>query len=193
MALAQYSSALFGLLAPALVLASGQPSLAEATMCDFQAYSDDKDPAGTNVRAGPGTNYDIVGVLMPEAIDDSYTFTPGFDVIASDSGWFKIGDAVAGQYADEIERVVFEGPGWVSAKLVKFEIEDWHLRAGPTFDADVTLEMDPSTPWSMDNIQVTDVHACAGRFVEVTLSNLAGDSKRGWVTDLCGSQVTTCP
>ena len=38
------------LLASALVLTTSLPSLAASNICDFHAYSDDSDPAGTNVR-----------------------------------------------------------------------------------------------------------------------------------------------
>jgi hypothetical protein len=41
------------LLAGVLLLATGLPALAASNICDFHAYSDDSDPAGTNVRSGP--------------------------------------------------------------------------------------------------------------------------------------------
>ena len=42
------------LLASALVFVTSLPTLAASNICDFYAYSDDNDPAGTNVRSGPG-------------------------------------------------------------------------------------------------------------------------------------------
>lgn len=180
------------LAAMAVVLATGLPTLAASNICDFHAYSDDSDPAGTNVRSGPGTSYEIIGVLLPEEVEESYSFTPEFQVTAFDNGWFQIGDAVAGQYADGPERTVFMGPGWISAKLVEFDIEDWRLRDGPSLESNVILSMDSDTPWSLDDARIQAVHACEGGSLDVTLVNPPGDTKRGWVTDLCGNQATTC-
>src|SRR4051812_13346244 len=108
------------LLAATLVLATSLPSLAASNICDFHAYSDDSDPAGTNVRSGPGTSYAVIGVLLPETVEESYSFGPEFAVTAFDHGWFQIGDANYGDYGGEGEKRVFDGPGWVSAKLVGF-------------------------------------------------------------------------
>ena len=180
------------LLASAIVLATSLPSLAASNICDFYAYSDDSDPAGTNVRSGPGTSYGVVGVLLPENVQESYTFTPEFQVTAFDNGWFQIGDASYGDYDGVGRKPALKGPGWVSAKLVEFEIEDWNLRDAPSLDAKVTLEMNYDTPWQLDGVRIQTVHACDGGFLDVTLINPGGATTRGWVTDLCGNQATTC-
>jgi hypothetical protein len=180
------------LLASALVFATSLPILAASNICDFQAYSDDSDPAGTNVRSGPGTSYGIVGVLKPESVEDTYSFTPEFQVTAFDNGWFQIGDASYGDYEGEGEKPALKGPGWVSAKLVEFEIEDPNMREAPSLDAKVTLKMEFDTAWGLDRVRLQTIHACEGGFLDVTMINTAGDTKRGWVTDLCGNQATTC-
>jgi hypothetical protein len=180
------------LLATSVFLATGLPALAATNVCDFQAYSDDSDPAGTNVRSGPGTAFGVTGVLVPTRDLDGYLWSPEFAVTGFENGWFQIGDATAGQYGEGPEVRVFEGPGWVSARLVEFAIEDWNLRAGPSWDASVILEMAVDTPWYLDSLRVQTVHACDGRFLEVTLVNEAGDTRRGWVNNICGNQATTC-
>lgn len=184
------------LVATTLVLATSLPTLAASNICDFHAYSDDSDPAGTNVRSGPGISYGIIGVLLPETVEDTYSFTPEFPVTAFDNGWFQIGDANYGDYGGDSEKHVFEGPGWVSAKLVDFAMEDSLLRDGPSLDAATLFDMhsvyDPANAWNLDEVRVQTVHACEGGFLDVTVTNPAGETRRGWVTDLCGNQATTC-
>ena len=182
----------YTLLAGSLFLATGLPAMAAPNVCEFQAYSDARDPDGTNVRSGPGTNFGIVGVLTPEKDDSDYVWSPEFAVTKFDNGWFQIGDATAGQYGDGPEVQIFKGPGWVSAKLVEFAIEDANLRDGPSWDATVSLQMASDTPWYLDRLRVQTVHACDGRFLDVTLVNEAGDTRRGWVNNICGNQATTC-
>ncbi|MDB5529627.1 MAG: hypothetical protein JWR51_2730 [Devosia sp.] len=185
------------LLAATLVLATSLPTLAASNICDFHAYSDGSDPAGTNVRSGPGTSHEVIGVLKAVHDASDYDWSPEFDVTKFDSGWFQIGDASIGDFGDIPPHKVFKGPGWVSAKLVDFVIEDPLLRDGPSPDAKTVLDMhsldDQVNPWNLDEVRVQTVHACDGGFLDVTITNPAGQTKRGWVNDLCGSQATTCP
>jgi hypothetical protein len=159
------------LLATSMFIAKGFPALAHTNVCDFRAYSDDGDPAGTNVRSGRGTAFGVTGVLLPTKDLDGYVWSPEFAVTGFEKGWFQIGDATAGQYVEGPEVRVFEGPGWVSAKLVEFSIEDWNLRNRPSWDAAVILQMAVDTPWYVDTLRVLTVHACDGRFLDVTLVN----------------------
>ena len=180
------------LLTTSVFLATGLPALAATNVCEFQAYSDDSDPAGTNVQSGPGTSYSVIGVLVPERDASGYVWSPEFTVTKFENGWFLIGDATTGQYGDGPDVRVFKGPGWVSAKLVEFAIEDSNLRDGPSWRADVILNMANETPWYFDGLRVQTVHACEGRFLDVTLVNKAGDTRRGWINNICGNQATTC-
>lgn len=179
-----------------VVFATSLPTLAASNICDFHAYSDGSDPAGTNVRSGPGTSHDIVGVLKAVHDASDYDWSPEFDVTKFDNGWFQIGDASIGDFGDIPPHEVFTGPGWVSAKLVDFVIEDPLLRDGPSLEAAIVLDMhslyDEANEWNLDEVRVQTVHACDGGFLDVTVTNPSGQTKRGWVTDLCGNQATTC-
>ena len=183
-------------LAALLLVATALPAVAASNICDFRGYSDDKDPAGTNVRSGPGTDHEIIGVL--KAVDDGsgYGWSPEFPVRAFKDGWFQIGDARIEDYGDVPPDKVFTGPGWVSSKLVLFDIEDPLLRDGPSLDAATVLDMnslyDPANAWNLADIRLQTVHACEGPFLEVTVINPTGQTKRGWITDLCANQATTC-
>lgn len=180
------------LLAGVLLLATGLPSFAASNICSFQAYSDDSDPAGANVRSGPGTDHDIIGVLKAVHDTEGYDWSPEFAVTAFKDGWFKIGDIRMRDYGDFPPVDVFKGPGWISAKLAEFEVEDWNMREAPSLDAKVTLEMASDTPWYLGTARITTIHGCDGGFLDVTITNPAGQTKRGWVTDLCANQATTC-
>lgn len=184
------------LLAATVVLANGLPTLAASNICDFHAYSDDADPDGTNVRSGPGIDHAVVGVLKSVHDASGYDWSPEFEVTAFEDGWFKIGDARIEDYGDIPPSRVFQGPGWVSSKLVVFDIEDPLLRDGPSLEAATVLDMgslyDPANAWNLSDVRVQTVHACEGAFLDVTVTNLAGQTKRGWITDLCGNQATTC-
>lgn len=186
------STAVAGVLFAALTL----PALAASNICDFHAYADDRDPGGTNVRSGPGTDYGIVGVLKVVHAASGYDWSPEFDVTAFDDGWFRIGDASIGDFGDTPPGTVFEGPGWISSRLVGFEIEDPQLRAGPSLDAATLLDMnsiyDPANDWNLDEVRVQAVYGCEGGFLDVVVTNLSGERRRGWITDLCGNQATTC-
>lgn len=174
----------------ALLIASLSLPAVAADTCDFQAYANDPDPAGTNVRSGPGTSYPVIGVLKPTTME-GYTFGAEFHVDGFEDGWFRIGDASTGQYGDDTEEVVFKGPGWISVKLVGFEIEDINLLAGPAYDAEPIVTLDGN--WSLDKARIQTIHGCEGRFLHVSLADGTGSVATGWVGDLCGSQVTTCP
>ncbi|WP_156342878.1 SH3 domain-containing protein [Devosia sp. A16] len=168
---------------------------AASNVCTFRAYSDDTDPQGTNVRSGPGKGFPIAGVLKSNAGDDG-TFSPEFDVRRFKDGWVEIGDATIGQYGDGPEQVLFEGPGWVSARLIRFEIEDPVLREAPGMAAKTVQHLGyvegAANPWALDQVKVETIHGCEGPFIDVTLVNARGETARGWATDICENQATTC-
>jgi hypothetical protein len=180
-----------------LLAVPAAPAEAASNVCAFRAYADSSDPAGVNVRSGPGTSFPIVGVLeVTSDEEDGGEFTPEFDVARFEAGWVEIGDAVAGQYGGGEETTVFTGPGWVSAKLIRFEIEDPIVRSAPDMDAGEVVNLgymdDADNPWSLGQIELSTIHGCEGEFVDVTLTNQLGETARGWATDLCENQATTC-
>lgn len=181
---------LSALLAVVIVGSLSLQALAAST-CEFGAYANDPDPAGANVRSGPSLKHSVIGVLKAEEPDgDDYVFTPEFRVTAFQDGWFQIGDAVVGQYGDGPERTVFQGPGWISAKLVGFDIQDWHLYEAPSTSSAVRHDLQDW--WSNSLITVSAIHDCQGGFINVTITNESGESATGWATNLCGNQATTC-
>ena len=173
----------------AMLPMAGAFAVEPSNICDFYGYTDDPDPTGTNVRSGPGTDNPVLTVL-PQSIDAD-GFTPQFHIIGFDNGWFEIEDVNTGDYDGIGAQKLFAGPGWISASLVYFDIEDQYLTGAPSPDAAKTIDL-IAEPWAAKSVFLEKVHACQGRFVDVTLTNRAGLSARGWASDVCGNQATTC-
>ena len=80
------------------------------TRCDIPAFLYDDDPKGTNVRSGPGSTFEIIGVLPRENTDT-------VQVIASKPSWVQISGAL-----DDDGETIFSKKGWVFASLLGMAI-----------------------------------------------------------------------
>lgn len=163
-------------------------------ICDFYAFTADPDPAGTNVRAGPGTSFPILSVL-PQSYGSAEfdgEFAPDLHVIGFSDGWYQIESASVGLYGDAEETTIFEGPGWISSRLASFYVEDLFLAVAPEADAVRNVDIS-SDSWQYSGPTLQAVHGCLGGFVDVTVANAEGETARGWTDNICASQVTTCP
>lgn len=175
----------------ALAVLCAYPALAAETSCNITGWSEDKDPAGLNVRAGPSKNARVIAVLPPET-----DYAVEFDIIASEGGWLKIKDAVAPTYSDAPDRKVFAGPGWVFADKVRFVINDTELRSAPREDAPTVLKLSIQTPdyaQGPDSAMIDHVFGCDGGFADIEVHMDKGPHMRGWADRICNNQVTTCP
>lgn len=79
--------------------------------CDAQAYVNDPDPRGMNVRSGPGSNYPVVGNLPNQDVDGI-----GVHLTGSQGDWVRIDLAV--EQGGDPARELFKGEGWVYAPLL---------------------------------------------------------------------------
>lgn len=162
-----------------------------AASCAFTAHVWDEDPSGTNVRSAPSASASILTKLPQEVGEGDWAFSPEFDVIGFDKGWFLIENVTVDQYGPNPSRVIFPGPGWISSKLVSFSINDHHMRDAPSADAKVVAELIGES-WGPESVIVTKVNDCQGEFAKVLAETPDGQILEGWVTGLCGNQVTTC-
>lgn len=106
--------------------------------CMLQAWSNDTDPAGLRVHAGPGLATPEIGRL-PAAIDGDEHYAPNFNIVDVRDGWVKIADA------DDTDNpgkppAVFRGPGWVHGSRVVFTVQSDTGRAGPSVRAKVVVK-----------------------------------------------------
>jgi hypothetical protein len=177
---------------PALAATIAPP----AERCDFRAWSKDPDPAGLNVRAAPRADAAVIGRLPQPRIVDGEKLAVEFRVVGGTGAWLLIENAEFGDYGNGAKRV-FSGRGWVAASLVEVSPQDEKVRLGPTSDAGIADEPRPIGDGTYDFLSLRRILACRDRWVEMegefrVDKDKPGRAVRGWVTDLCGNQVTTC-
>ena len=185
------------LLPGAAAQAGPQVETAGATPCSFEAWSRDPDPDGLNVRAAPRRDAPVIGRLPAPATGGGDSYAVEFTVVGGRDGWFLIEDARFEEYAPGLARPVFGGPGWVAANLTAFTINAAALQAEPRDDSDAVAQLmgtDASGGmWGPDSVEIAKVHGCRGAWADVTVKDPNGRTTRGWATQLCSNQVTTCP
>jgi hypothetical protein len=166
-----------------------------ATACQVSGWSDDHDPAGLNVRAAPRKDAAIIG-RIPAARDQAGdTYAAEFDIIGSRDGWLLVRAARFADYGDgKGDHAVFAGPGWVFADKVRFLINREEMRSAPRADAPIVARLSARGGASgPDSATIDHVHGCSGAFVDITAHSESAAPARGWATDICSNQVTTCP
>ena len=146
--------------------------------CSATAFVADTDPAGLNVRSGPGSDFAIQDTLPTnEAVEVS--------IVGATNGWFLVNEAWS---ADQAE---LEKPGWIYAPLLGVT----------TTSLDIN---DPEAPASLYEAPdgFSGVKATVPKFSEVTLVDCAGDwlqvqtsDTTGWLAigDQCSDPTSTCP
>src|SRR5258705_4297026 len=79
--------------------------------CDARAYVVDRDPAGLNVRSGPGKTFKTIGNLSNQNVEGI-----GVHITGAIGDWIRIDRAIG--EGGEQERIFFQGEGWVYAPLL---------------------------------------------------------------------------
>ncbi|MEM0981054.1 MAG: SH3 domain-containing protein [Cyanobacteria bacterium P01_H01_bin.58] len=151
---------------------------AEEQSCSAAAFVVDDDPAGLNVRSGPGSDFPVIDNLPTDGPVE-------VTIAAAANGWMKLSVAWSMQQQE------LEEEGWVYAPLlgVTTRSED---SSSP--DVPVALLADPDA--------AATVASELPQFEEVTLLSCSGDwlqvqgtGSEGWLAagNQCSSPVTTCP
>lgn len=177
--------------------AIAEAAIVDVSNCVLGAWSLDTDPNGLNVRAGPGTQYAVIGNI-PAALRaaDGTEFAAELEITGSREGWFRTDKAVLDDYySDEDPKVVFEGEGWVSGRLLGLLLNQSNLYTAPSHDSPLAAELYRETERGgegPDSFMVDRLDACQGSWVEVE-GTFAGERLHGWASGTCANQVTTCP
>jgi len=162
--------------------------------CDIAGFGTDRDPAGTNIRATPGGT--AIGRLPAPIKRDDTLLPVEFRITDIHGDWIRIHAAEYGAYFPRTPRFHFAGPGWVHASLAATQTGSHRLRAAPKADAPTVVELSGTDKdgngWGADSITIRRIHACDGKFAEVTVKLPTGQQARGWVRNTCSNQVTTC-
>lgn len=167
-----------------------------AAKCTAHGYLNDKDPKGTNVRAGPSAKAAVIGRLPPptKMQDGDEIVAVEVEIAGAKDGWLLIRKA---------DRGSFKGTGWVFGGLMSGTLGGSQLLASPSDSANVvaSLQYTGDTGVGPDSFEVLQVHGCQGAYVDVTIRlapsltpypGLPPQPMRGWVRKMCSTQLTTC-
>jgi SH3-like domain-containing protein len=161
--------------------AGGQQASAAAVRCDLWAYAVDPDPAGLNVRSGPGKQYPVVGTLP--RVDNSLEV----HVLGATGQWLRIGEAMT----QETGESVFKGPGWVFGPMLAVETKDY-ASMNPN-ERRVRLFKEPSPRSAvvtrLPSEAEVNLVGCKGKWARVR-----HQKSEGWLApdSQCHSTLTTC-
>lgn len=200
--------------APAPPAAVAAPPAGE-TACAFGAFVAETDPAGLNVRAGPGTAHAVLGTLPP--IRRSHDDPPiqamvEVRVVAGRDGWFKIEGAQDNDALIEgPQRPMFKGAGWVSGRKLTVKSQAGVGRQRPDAKAPAVLIGRDGVVFDSDAFLASGrLAGCSGRWALVEYApierdgdaglevkpaakaGLAGGRFRAWVDRICALQETSC-
>lgn len=173
------------------VAASAPPS--EAARCDLAAWVMEDAPADLAVRAGPGPDYPSLATVPGPYSDGEETYFPEVKITGSRDGWFQVAEIVTGLYGGQTAAPVtaFTGEGWLPGDVLRLWVESGQLWSGPSAGAPIAVSFDDAGSGA-GYFEVDALRACEGVWVEVE-GTYSGERLRGWTSDTCANQVTTCP
>lgn len=168
--------------------------------CDFEAFVNETDPKGLNVRAGPSVKEKILGTIPPifQPRGESIKIRPEVRVVAARNGWFKIEDAKDNETLmaafDSGPRTMFKSSGWVSG--AKLTVKSMSNRAylSPNISSKDPFPDKGKEDETFDtesNVNSLSLVSCQGKWVQVRDRRLSSSSTF-WLNKICGLQETSC-
>ncbi|GEM_PF-2597913 len=182
---------------PPLAVQEGRQAADEAKPgeCSFGGWVRDEDPAGTNLRAGPGTQFEVVAVL-PRYKDDvgglAGIEAPDFDIVEARDGWFRLANV---QYlpldaAQPSDRKSYPD-GWIHGSKVDFALQTEFAFARPDSASPVV-----ASGWYEDDVHYQMPHRspsdCRGEWVKLEVAGHDGRWRSGWARGVCHIYETSC-
>ena len=166
------------------VATNDAPEKSEAsqeTTCDpieMEAYLDDPDESGTNIRSSPGGK--VVMTLKKDDQNPEYMFT----VTESSKGWFKIKGPIGGGDAD------IEVPGdeaWIHGSVIAVSTRNYGGQELSLLDQPEGGKTVGAIKAEAYGLKLKDL---CGAWTQVDYQGTIGWIETEW---LCGNPFTTCP
>ena len=148
-----------------------------AVPCDISAYVTDRDPAGLNVRSGPGGAQQVIGNLPDQQVEGGIVV----HITGSSGDWFRIDEAF--EEGGEEERVHFKGVGWVYGPLLGAD----GVGGGTAVYQEMSRQSRVAARVPGDS--GLNLRGCRGRWTYVEYKKV-----KGWAAPdtLCTNPLTTC-
>ena len=154
---------------------------AARTHCDLWAYVVDPDPAGLNVRSGPGKQFAVVGHLP------QHEYSVSVHVTGATGQWLRI----EGGEKQDTGEVVFKGAGWVYGPMLATQTKDYGGLdpEAPRVEIYVSPTKRASVVTRLPNETEVNLIGCRGRWAQVRHQTV-----EGWLDpeSQCYSTLTTC-
>lgn len=156
---------------------------AQIKQCSVEAWVNDTDPKGLNVRKKPNKLSEIVAKLVRSSAE------PGEDEIVvkiagtNNKGWFFIDDA----YRVDVDNIL-KTDGWIAASML-----GTGTKGSPNYNSPANLYATPSKKSKKVGTMPAEVEAklldCQGGWIKTTYKG-----KTGWLPpeNQCQSPWTTC-
>ncbi|HVG31374.1 MAG TPA: SH3 domain-containing protein [Pyrinomonadaceae bacterium] len=158
-----------------------QPVAAAAVRCDVAAYVVDPDPAGLNVRSGPGKASPVVATLKHT------DYSVAMRITGATGQWVRIEKA----FAEETDEELFKGPGWVYAPMLATQTNDRAALEGGK--PSVKIFKGPGRRSGVVTLLPTETEVniigCQGGWAQVRYKKF-----EGWLDPetQCANTLTTC-
>lgn len=187
------------------------------TTCAIGAFVTETDPAGLNIRSGPGTGFGVIGRLPPVTLSkeiDGLSVMVEVEITASAKGWLRIRNARDNtQLTGAPKRAMHGGRGWVSGQKLTVKTQSPAGRAQPSEKAAIVLGTETGLTLDNDALRATGrLIGCQGKWALIEYGPLpAGDVLgqrldiapaarsglpqgrfRAWLNQICALQETSC-
>lgn len=162
------------------------------TACDIRGgWSEDKDPAGLNVRAEPSATARIVGKLPPPKYDPDFEreMKADFDILEIRDGWVRIG-VKEEKYLDPTRPRPLAG--WISGRYVGFALQTDLAFAAPDPRSAVVASTWHQKGGEIRPFTYRNPSECRGKWVKLLVADHDRREREGWARGVCNGQETTC-
>lgn len=166
--------------------AKGAGPVARVVACDATVFVSDDDPAGLNVRSGPGSGHVVIAKLH----EATWAHVTG-----SNGAWMRIDRATIDDGEGGEGRAEFSGDGWVYGPLLGVEGAGGEDGSGTVVRADPVADARKVGLIAPDDGEAT-LQGCKGDWLELEHRSYAnpGAVLRGWVRhdETCINPNTVC-